>query len=292
MKALIFGANGQDGYYLSKFLSERGIESVGVSRSAGDIKLDVGLYAPVRDLIQRMQPDLIFHLAANSTTSPGSAFENHETISTGCLNILDATWKFAQAARVFIAGSALQFQNRGEPIAEDQEFAATSLYAVARIQATFAARYYRSLGLKTYVGYLFHHESPLRRDTYISQKVAQAAARIKQGADTMLEIGDVTIEREWTFAGDTVRAIYELIVQDKFFEAVIGSGTTHSIQEWIEMCFGSTGLDWRAHVRATPGFKAEYRRLKSCPTRLNSLGWKPAVDFAELAQMMTRSCLS
>jgi GDPmannose 4,6-dehydratase len=187
---------------------------------------------------------------------------------------------------VFITGSAVQFHNAGTPIDEQTPFEASSPYAVARIQSVYAARYYRAQGLRTYVGYLFHHESPRRKPTHLSRLIALAARRIAAGAQQDLSLGDISVVKEWTFAGDTMGAILRLVEQDEVFEAVIGSGEGHSVQDWLERCFSLVGLAWRDHVKVKPGFQAEYKYLLSRPTRIMSLGWRPAVDFESLAEMM------
>ena len=210
-------------------------------------------------------------------------FENHETISTGTLNILESVRRHSPESRVFITGSAVQFENTGRPITETDNFEAKSPYAVARIQSVYAARYFRSLGLPVYVGYLFHHESPLRKPNHVSQKIALAVKRIARGSDEVLELGDITVEKEWTFAGDTARGIFTLIDQDEVSEAVIGSGVTYSIENWLEQCFGLIDKDWHDHVRIREGFTPEYNRLVSDPRTIHSLGWMPTVDFPDLA---------
>jgi GDPmannose 4,6-dehydratase len=187
---------------------------------------------------------------------------------------------------VFLTGSGVQFRNGGEPIDEDTPFEAASPYAVARIQSVFAARYYRSLGMRTYVGYLFHHESPRRKPTHLSRMIALAARRIASGVQQDLSLGDISVFKEWTFAGDTMRAILCLVEQDEVFEAVIGSGEGHSVQEWLDRCFSLVGLSWRDHVKIKEGFRPEYKYLLSRPTRIMSLGWRPAVGFEALAEMM------
>jgi GDPmannose 4,6-dehydratase len=159
MKALIFGANGQDGYYLTHALREQGVEPVGIDLSGAMMHGDVGDLDFVARQIQEHTPASIFHLAARSTTRHDALFDNHATISTGTLNVLEAVYRQGSAARVLLCGSGVQFQNDGSPISEQTPFAATSPYAVARIQSVYAARYYRSLGVRAYVAYLFHHES-------------------------------------------------------------------------------------------------------------------------------------
>jgi GDPmannose 4,6-dehydratase len=286
MKALVFGANGQDGHYLAEQLAARGFETVGVSRSGEWRRGDVSRLDEVDAVMKEVRPLYVFHLAARSTTRHEALFENHETISTGALNVLECARRHAPEARVFIAGSGLQFRNDGTPITEDTPFEASSPYAVARIQATYAARYYRSLGLKAYVGYLFHHESPLRKADHLSAVIASAARRIAAGSAETLQIGDATVVKEWTFAGDTVAAILSLIQQESVFEAVIGSGEGHSVEQWLERCFGVVGRSWRNHVTLRTDFRAQYPYLVSRPDRLRSLGWRPCVGFEALAAMM------
>jgi GDPmannose 4,6-dehydratase len=288
MKALIFGAGGQDGSYLADLLRRRSIEPVGVSRSGAWTHGDVGKLADVEALVRAVQPDYIFHLAARSTTRHEAMFENHETISTGALNVLECAQRHAPRARVFIAGSGVQFHNDGTAIDEETPFEASSPYAVARIQSVFAARYFRTRGLRAYVGYLFHHESPLRKPDHLSRLIALAAQRIAAGDQRRLTIGDASVVKEWTFAGDTVAAMLALVQQDDVFEAVIGSGEGHAVAEWLERCFGAVGLRWTDHVDPAASFHPEYRRLVSRPARIKALGWKPEVSFDALAAMMMR----
>lgn len=286
MKAIIFGANGQDGYYLHELCKLNGIEPVGVSRTGDWLYGDVACYDQVERLIKQHLPAYVFHVAANSTTRHDALFENHETISTGTLNILEAVKRDCPEAKVFIAGSGVQFRNTGNPISENDEFEANSAYSVARIQSVYAARYYRSLGIRAYVGYLFHHESPLRKPNHVSKMIALAVQRIAAGSDEIIELGDINVEKEWTFAGDVASGIFTLIEQNDVFETVIGSGVAYSIKDWLEHCFGLIGKDWHDYVRLRGGFTPEYKRLISNPKTLNSLGWFPKVQLAELAAMM------
>jgi GDPmannose 4,6-dehydratase len=286
MRALVFGAGGQDGHYLCELLQTEGVETVGVSRTGAWKRGDVSRLADVEDAVRSVRPDYLFHLAANSTTRHETGFENHETISTGVLNVLECAHRHCPQARVFVTGSGVQFRDTGETIDEDTPFEPSSLYAVARIQSVYAARYYRSRGLRTYVGYLFHHESPLRKPGHVSKMVALAAQRIAAGHPEKLSLGDPSVVKEWTFAGDVARAIVTLLRQDQVWEAVIGSGEGHSIEEWVERCFALAGLAWRDHVVFRSGFTSEYKRLVSRPSRLRSLGWSPAVSFDALAEMM------
>lgn len=286
MKALIFGANGQDGYYLSQQCREIGIESIGISRSGNWYHGDVSNYQQVKQLIQYYTPNYVFHLAANSTTRHETLFENHQTISTGTLNILESVYKYTPKTKVFIAGSGLQFENKGEPITEETPFAATSPYSISRIQSVYAARYYRSLGVPIYVGYLFHHESPLRKPSHVSQKIIQAVKNIALNKQDHFELGDILVEKEWTFAGDIVNGILTLVKQDNIFEAIIGSGVAYSIEYWLEECFQLIGKDWHNHVILQKDFISEYKCLLSDPQVLKSMNWEPTISISDLARMM------
>lgn len=286
MTTIIFGAGGQDGYYLTRLLQQLGHKIIGVSRSGDFLDTNISDYKQVSDLVKKFTPDYIFHLAANSTTSHDALFENHETIATGTLNLLEAVKNFSQRTKVFISGSGLQFKNVNRPIKETDEFEARDAYSVSRIQSVFAARYYRSLGIKTYVGYFFNHDSPFRTERHMAKKISAAAQRIRSGSKEILEIGDMSVVKEWAYAGDIVNGIWLLVSQENIFEANISSGIGYSIQEWVKTCFGIINKDFRDYVIEKKGFKSEYRQLISDPSVINSLGFKPKVDFFQLAQMM------
>jgi GDPmannose 4,6-dehydratase len=289
MKAMIFGANGQDGHYLHELCRLKGIEPVGVSRTGDWLRGDVARYDQVEQLIREHQPAYVFHVAANSTTRHDALFENHETISTGTLNILEAVKRHSPATKVFITGSGLQFKNTGRPISEKDEFEASSPYSVARIQSVYAARYYRSLGICAYVGYLFHHESPLRKPNHVSKMIALAVQRIAAGSEEIIELGDISVAKEWTFAGDVAEAVMMLVEQDGVFEAVIGSGKAYTIEDWLDCCFSLVGKDWRGHVKIKEGFRAEYPVLLSDPATIHSIGWQAKTDIGALAAMMVEA---
>jgi GDPmannose 4,6-dehydratase len=288
MRSLIIGANGQDGYYLNKLLQEKGHEVTGVSRSGNYLRTDITNYSAVRELVGDLQPEYVFHLAANSTTGHHALFDNHNAITTGCINLLEAIRECSAKSKVFLSGSGLQFINPGKPIKETDDFHASSAYSVARIHSVYAARYFREyFNVKTYVGYFFNHESPRRSERHISKMIGEAVKRINKGSQEKIEIGDMSVRKEWTFAGDVVEAILALVEQDNVFEAVLGSGEGYSIRDYLEKCFEAIGKDWRDYVVARAGnFKAEYQQLISEPTTIHSLGWQPRHSFDDLVHMM------
>jgi len=287
MRAIIFGANGQDGFYLNELLQKEGIAVEKVSRRGNNIIGDVSDFSFVESIIKSTKPDYIFHLAANSTTRHDVLFENHQSISTGTFNILEAVKLHSPSSKVFLSGSAVQFENNGTPIDESTPFAPLSPYAVSRIQSVYAGRYYRNaFGIEVYVGYFFNHDSPLRTERHVNQKIAYVAKRIAQGKDEKFEIGNIDVKKEFNYAGDTVEAVWTLVNQSNIFEAVIGSGIAYSIKDWLDCCFGKVGKDWREYVTINQNFKPEYEILVSNPSLIKSLGWIPKVDIAQLAEMM------
>jgi GDPmannose 4,6-dehydratase len=288
MKALLFGAAGQDGHYLTRLYAERGATVIGVSRSPGEwLTGDVGDFEFVEKLVKDSRPDHVIHLAANSTTRHEALFENHRAISGGTLNILESVKLHSPRTKVFLAGSAVQFRNDGTPIDESTPFAPLSHYAVARIHSVQAGRYYRTaFGTPVYVGYFFNHDSPLRTERHVNQKVAAAVRRIAAGSAEALELGDLEVRKEFNFAGDVAEAVWTLLNQERVSEAVIGSGIAHRIADWVECCFARIGRNWRDHVRVIPAFVPEYSSLVSNPALIKSLGWSPRVGFEEFAALM------
>lgn len=287
--ALIFGSNGQDGHYLEELLKNNKISIITISRTAGDIRGDISDYTFVKNVIQSYAPQYIFNFAALSTTRHDALFEHNSSIGTGTINILEAARLFAPNANIFLAGSAMQFLNEGVPIDESTPFEALSMYAAARIYAVHIARYYRKAFLqKNYVGYLFNHDSPLRSERHVNQKIAKAAQRIASGSQEKLYLGDLSVKKEFMHAKDAVAAIWTLVNQEDVFEAVIGTGVDYSIQEWVEQCFSLVNLDWQEHVVNENNYIPEYQRLVSNPTRIFSLGWQPEESFESLAMLMMR----
>ena len=287
MKVLIFGVNGQDGYYLSEVCRKKGMEVIGISRSQGDwTQGDVSSKECVERLVQKYLPEMIFHLAARSTTHHDAIYENHSTIGLGTLNILESVKKFSPKSKVFITGSGLQFVNNRMPISEKDVFDHGSSYVTVRNYSVFLARYFRSLGIQTYVGYLFHHESPLRGADHVSQIIIQAAKKAADGNKEILELGDISVRKEWVFAKDIAEGIFTLMAQNTIFEATIGSGKAYSIEDWIVECFQIINKDWKEYIQVKENFKPEYNILVSNPETINQLGWKATTTISQLAEIM------
>lgn len=287
MNAIIFGANGQDGYYLSKLLAAQNVNPVGVSRKGNGIIGDVSDTGFAESVIKKYQPHYIFHFAARSTTRHDALFENHQSISTGTLNILESARLYSPHSKIFLSGSAMQFRNEGQPINEHTAFEASSPYSVARIQSVYAGRYYsRAFGMKVYTGYFFNHDSPLRSEQHVNQKIAKGVLRIANGSGEKLELGNISVKKEFGYAGDAVKAVWKLVTQDNISEAVIGTGKAYAIEEWLAYCFKKVNRNWQDFVTLKQDFVPEYDTLVSDPQVIKNLGWQPEVDFYQLADMM------
>jgi GDPmannose 4,6-dehydratase len=289
MKAVIFGISGQDGFYLSEYLSKLGVSVVGISKSEGNwIKGDISDYFFVERIIKSEMPDYIFQFAAVSDTKHSNLFLNHSAICTGSVNVLEAVNKYSRKSIVFLAASAIQFLNTGVPINEKTDFFANSYYSVARIHNVFLARYFRSLGLNVKVGYLFHHDSPRRSSKHINQYIVRSLKKIAQGKEEFIELGNLDVRKEFNYAGDIIKAIWLVVNQNNHDEVVIGSGKAYSIREWIEYCAKKIGVDYEAYLRYNKSYKSDFSTLVSDPSLLLSLGWKPEIDFHMLADMMIK----
>jgi GDPmannose 4,6-dehydratase len=268
-------------------LIEKSIEVVTSSRKNSDHNGKIENYDFVEGLIKKLNPDFIFHFAANSTVSHDANFDNHNSISTGTLNILETVYRNNINCKVFISGSAMQFENNGHPISELTPFEASSPYSVSRIHSVYLSRYYRDvLKLKVYIGYFFNHDSPNRHDRHFNKKITNMIFNIKNGDSTILDLGDLSIQKEFNYAGDIVEAIWILINQNRVFEAVIGSGNLNTLREWVEYCFKKSNLNWQSYIKETQEFKNDYKKLSCDPTLIKSLGWTPKYDMEKLADLM------
>jgi GDPmannose 4,6-dehydratase len=286
-KAVIFGAGGQDGYYLSMLLEQKGIMVFKVTKNDENRDLEITNAAAVTSFIRTEQPDYVFHFSASSSTKHEHLAVNHAIIATGTINILEAVRAHSPKTKVFITGSGLQFRNENLPIKETDPFAVNDAYSLARVESVYAARYFRdAFGLKVYVGYLFNHDSPRRKPQHMSQKIVHFLKETIAGTHQKIEIGDLTAKKEWGFAGDIVEGIWTLINQDDVFEATIGTGKAYSIKDWLDVCFHFRNLNWEKHVLPLEGYTSPYKILVSEPTTIFQLGWQPKVSFEQLSHMM------
>ena len=291
---VILGGGGQDGIFLNKLLVSLGYKVFVFTHNGNEIgpALDISDFNAVEIVIQKYRPDMVFHLAARSSTRHEFILENHKAIVDGALAVIESIDRHSPNSKVFIASSGLIFKNEGLPITEENDLVTDTAYAMARVEALQIARYYRQRGRKIYVGFLFNHESPLRPLNSVVRKITRNVVDIHLGIEQSLSVGNVDVVKEWMWAGDAVAAMYSLISQDDVFEACIGDGIGMSIRDYAIACCKELEISLDDYLTEIPDYKSEYVALVSDPERIKSLGWKPEVNMKDLAKLMIETELS
>lgn len=287
-RAVIFGAGGQDGVFLNSLLKSTGFDVLSFTHHGGTAgpAVDVSDFYQVESIIREYRPDMIFHLAARSSTRHEVILENHNAIVDGALAVIESVDRHIPESKVFIASSALIFKNTGRPVTEDNDLITNTAYAMARVEALHIVRYYRQRGRKIYVGFLFNHESPLRPSASVARQVAKNVVDIHKGLTNQLTIGNSSVIKEWAWAGDIVKAFITLMSQENIFEVCIGDGIGKSIREYASCCCNALNISLDKHLVESADFKAECPVLVNGSEIIYSLGWAPEVDIQELALRM------
>ena len=312
--ALITGITGQDGSYLAELLLEKGYRVHGMFRRSstetfervahleGRLELHPGDLIDQQSLItllEKTEPDEVYNLAAQSfvPTSWQQPQLTGEVTGLGVTRMLDAIRTVNPKIRFYQASSSEMFGKVHEtPQRETTPFHPRSPYGVAKVYGHYITMNYReSYGMFACSGILFNHESPRRGLEFVTRKITHAVARIKLSLAKELRLGNLQARRDWGFAGDYVRAMWLMLQQPAADDYVIGTGETHSVQEFVEIAFSHVGLNWRDHVVVDPQFHrpAEVDLLLSDPAKATAaLGWKPQVGFKKLVTMMVDSDLA
>jgi GDPmannose 4,6-dehydratase len=250
------------------------------------------------DVIQAAQPHEIYNLAAQSfvQTSWNQPVLTGEFTALGVTRMLEALRKAAPNARFYQASSSEQFGKVVEtPQTESTPFYPRSPYGVAKVYGHWITVNYReSFNLYAVSGILFNHESPRRGLEFVTRKISDGVARIKQGLQHELRLGNLDARRDWGFAGDYVDAMWRMLQQDQPDDYVISTGETYSVRDFCEAAFGYAGLDYRNHVIQDERFfrPAEVDLLVGDPAKAKAqLGWEPEVRFRQLVEMMVQADL-
>ena len=309
-RALITGISGQDGAYLARFLLQQGYEVLGTSRDAQvgsfrglaalSIRNDVTLlsmalndFRSVINVLKKVKPDEIYNLAGQS--SVGLSFdqpvETLESVSVGTLNLLEGMRFVELDCRLYNAGSSECFGNTGVDAADEETpFRPRSPYAVAKAAAFWqVANYREAYRLYCASGILFNHESPLRPERFVTQKIVAAACRIAQGSGEKLELGDISIQRDWGWAPEYVEAMWAMLQLDTPEDFVIATGTTSALTDFVAQAFAAVNLDWQEHVVTQPGLRrpSDIPVSRANPAKaLAKLGWQARHRLPEVVRMM------
>ena len=317
-RALIVGITGQDGSYLAELLLQKGYQVHGIVRRAStfntgridhiyadrhepDTRLflhfgDLSDGTGMRRIVEEVKPNEVYNLGAQSHVRV--SFDEPEytadVVATGTLRLLEAVRDYMlgskQTVRFYQAGSSEMFGSEAPPQNEKTPFHPRSPYAASKVAAHwFATNYREAYGMFICNGILFNHESPRRGETFVTRKITRAAARIKLGLDHKLHLGNLDAKRDWGFAGDYVRAMWQMLQADQPDDFVVATGVSHSVRQCLELAFQEVELDWKKYVELDSRYlrPAEVDHLLGDASKASEkLGWQPTVTFPELVKMM------
>jgi len=308
--ALVVGISGQDGAYLARFLLNKGYHVIGTSRDASSSSFSKLVHLGVRDsiitesmalndfrsvirVLKDHEPDEIYNLAGQS--SVGLSFdqpvETFESISIAVMTLLEAIRFLDMPTHLYNAGSSECFGNTNGKVADEETpFHPRSPYAVAKSAAFWHVSNYReAYGIFACSGLLFNHESPLRPERFVTRKIVQSACEIAASGHGTLELGNLTVQRDWGWAPEYVEAMWLMLQQEKADDFVIATGQTSSLQAFVEAVFSCLGLDWEKHVKYSNAFKRPTDIDVSIgnPAKAEKLlGWKATYKMQDVARMM------
>jgi GDPmannose 4,6-dehydratase len=313
-RAIITGITGQDGSYLAELLLDQGYEVTGIVRRLSasnswriDHLVDRITLRPADLLdqlslvrvIQDVRPHEFYNLAAMSfvPASWDQPMLTGEFNSQGVTRVLEAIRQVDTSIKIYQASSSEMYGRvREVPQTEMTPFYPRSPYGVSKVFAHYITVNYReSYGIFAVSGILFNHESPRRGVEFVTRKVTDGVARIKLGLADHLALGNLDACRDWGFAGDYVRAMWQMLQQDQADDYVIATGISHSVRQLVETAFRHVGLDWQQYVRIDPAFlrPAEVDHLIGDSSKAKRvLGWEPSVNFEQLIAMMVDADLA
>jgi GDPmannose 4,6-dehydratase len=313
-RALITGITGQDGSYLAELLLDKGYEVHGLIRRASTFNThridhlyqdphnsetrlhlhygDLTDGSRLTTLLQTIAPQEVYHLAAQSHVRV--SFDEPEftgdTTGLGATRLLEAIRMIGLPCRFYQASSSEMFGASPPPQNELTPFRPRSPYAAAKLYAYWLTVNYRE-GYDIFAvnGILFNHESPRRGETFVTRKVAMAAARISLGLQKELHLGNLDAVRDWGYAPEYVEAMWRMLQHDEPDDYVVATGTGITVRDFVATCFERVGLDWHDHVRFDDRYHrpTEVDALIGDPSKAaEKLGWKAQVGPKELAAIM------
>jgi GDPmannose 4,6-dehydratase len=316
-KALITGITGQDGSYLAEFLLSKGYEVHGLIRRASTfntsridhiykdphirgVKLhlhygDLSDSSQLTNLIYNIKPDEIYHLGAQSHVRVSFDIPEYtgDITALGTTRILEAVRRSGIKCKFYQASSSEMYGDAPAPQNEDTPFRARSPYAAAKIYSYWMVRNYQE-GYNIFAcnGILFNHESPRRGKTFVTRKITRAIANIIAGNQKKLYLGNLTAKRDWGYAPDYVEAMWMMLQQDKPCDYVIGTGETHSVEEFLIEAFNYVDLNYKEYVEIDSRYfrPTEVELLLADASKAKrELGWSPRISFKELVKIMVDS---
>ena len=314
-KALITGITGQDGSYLAEFLLKKKYRVHGIIRRIAledethrlwrikKIKNNIQLhaaslesYASLVKIIQKIKPDELYHLGAQSFVdySFKDEFSTLNTNINGTHYLLSALKDFSPKTKFYFAGSSEMFGKvKHSPQHENTPFHPRSAYGISKVTGYDLTRNYReAYKLFCCTGILFNHESPRRGFEFVTRKISHAVARIKLGLQSELKLGNMDAYRDWGHAKDYVEAMWLMLQQKKPADFVIGTGQKHSVRQFANTAFSIVGLNYKDYVKIDKKLfrPAEVTTLLANPKKAKKiLKWKQNIVFKNLVKEMVES---
>jgi GDPmannose 4,6-dehydratase len=311
--ALIWGVGGQDGAYLARLLLDKKYRVHGTSRGgampdnlqrlgiADRIELhtaDPSDSGQATAVVAAAAPDEIYYLAGQS--SVGRSFAEPETtftgVALGLLNVLEAARREAPEAVLLNAASGDCFGETGAPATERSPFRPRSPYAAAKCSAHLLIEANRvAYRQRACSAFLFPHESPLRPDSFVIGKLMAAIRRFAAGDRTPLELGDLSVVRDWGWAPDYVTAMWAMLQRETPEDLILATGISMRLEDFVAAAFAAIGLDWRDHVTSVPGLRrpADIAEQHADPSRAAELiGWRASVVGEELVKRLVAEAIS
>lgn len=313
-KALITGITGQDGYYLSKLLIDKGYDVFGTIRRSSSINTNridplisefekdkrLNLFysnlldpSSLTNLINSIEPDEVYNLAAQSHVKV--SFENPiytaETSTLGSIALLEAIRNSKKEIKYYQASSSEMFGGlSGDILNLDSRLLPKSPYAASKVFAHHMTSIYRdSYNIFGVNGILFNHESPYRGETFVTRKITRAVGRILSKTQSKLTLGNIDATRDWGFAGDYVEGMYLMMQHDQAEDWILATGKSYSVKEFLKLAFDYVGLNWKDYVEISDQhFRPnEVHDLIGDASKASKiLNWEPKVSFNELVEMM------
>lgn len=316
-KALITGITGQDGSYLAELLLGKGYEVHGIKRRSSSFntgRLDAIYadwhqktarmflhFADLSDssslirLLSEIRPDEVYNLAAQSHVRVSFDIPEYtcDVTAMGALRLLEIIRLLGLQTRFYQASSSEMFGSAPPPQGEMTPFHPRSPYACAKLFAhSVTVNYREAYGMFACSGILFNHESPRRGETFVTRKIAQAAARIKMGLQEKLYLGNMEARRDWGYAPEYVKAMWLILQQEKPDDFVIGTGESHSVKDFLDLAFACVNLDWHDYVEIDPLYyrPSEVDNLVAETSKARKqLEWHHRVEFPELVSVIVQA---
>jgi GDPmannose 4,6-dehydratase len=313
-RALLTGVTGQDGSYLAEFLLSKGYEVHGIIRKASTFNTyrishlyvdprkgstrffihygDLSDTGQIAHLLYSLRPDEFYHLGAQSHVRVSFDLPEYtgDITGLGALRVLEAIRRSGIKTKFYQASSSEMFGAAPAPQSEETPFHPRSPYGVAKVYAYWTTVNYReAYNLFACNGILFNHESPRRGETFVTRKITRAIANIMSGKEQKVYLGNLKARRDWGFAPEYVECQWRIMQENRPGDYVIGTGESHSVEEFVKEAFSYVNLDWREYVELDAMYfrPTEVDHLCADTSKVRKdLDWSPKVGFVELVKIM------